>query len=83
MSTAMNDFVMKKEKEQYQSALNLSTDYTTIIESSELPMTTAKEFIKEHHYQTIITTDNSWRDSNTGRIVLFEKQGVGSRKDVI
>lgn len=36
-------------------------------------------FVDEKHYQTVITTDNSWTDPDTGRVHLFEKPRSPSR----
>lgn len=73
--TIANDEVMKKEKETAQLYTEKHSNYYEITELSELPMTVARDFIDERHKQ-ITTTSNHWRDPVTGRVTLYEQQGV-------
>jgi ABC-type lipoprotein release transport system permease subunit len=69
---------MAQELEQAQNFVDQQNDQYTIMELSSMSMTTARNFIKETNKQNI-TSSNNWRDNNTGRIVLFEKQGQVNR----
>ena len=51
----------------------------TFEENSKLSNPAAKLFVKTNHYKTPITAANSWRDADTGKVYLFEKQGVPTR----
>jgi PKD repeat protein len=78
ISTIANIVVMAQELEQAQNFVDQQNDQYTIMELSSMSMTTARNFIKETNKQNI-TSSNNWRDNNTGRIVLFEKQGQVNR----
>jgi len=54
-------------------------DVESWVESSTLPNAQAKTFVDENHYKTIITTQNSWMDPDTGRVVLFEAPRTAQR----
>lgn len=71
----MNEFELEQHEKMAESYTDQHTDYYTIAEFSTLPMTVARDFVNEQH-KRIITTENSWRDPNTGKVYLFEKQGV-------
>ena len=58
----------RHENEQDQEA-----EVEVFHESSALDFDDAKEFVEENHYKTVITTDNTWVDPDTGKAHLFEK----------
>jgi len=67
------------KEQEYEKEREYDAEIETFSESSTLTQDEARDFVKENHYKTIITTNNSWMDPNTGKVYLFEQEGYPTR----
>ena len=70
-TTALNIELLEKKNDDREAQ---AADVEIFAEDSEMTNANAKAYAYANHYKTPIDSSNHWRDANTGRVMLFEKQ---------
>ena len=70
-TTALNIELLEKKNDDREAQ---AADVEIFAESSEMSNADAKAYAYANHYKTPIDSTNNWRDPETGRVTLFEKQ---------
>ena len=70
-TTALQNQLIEKKNDEREAQ---AADVEIFAENSEMTNADAKEYAYANHYKTPIDSTNHYRDTNTGRVTLFEKQ---------